>query len=155
MFYYCLIFVQTILFVVKLLCKLAVIGSITIKCVAGTSEDYAQIMIAVFGGFLQQLIGPRNMLLLATLPNLLSWALVGLGSRHLPALILSRVSAGVSLGLIASNVYIADVVSAPNLVFFNYMRQVFTCLGAILMYALVIIINKVNCYNKTYDVLFI
>ena len=27
---------------------------------SGTSEDYVQIIIAVFGGFLQQMIGPRR-----------------------------------------------------------------------------------------------
>ena len=44
----------------------------------------------------------------------------------------------------ASNVYIADVASTKNIVFFNYMRQIFVTLGAILMYAIMQTIYKVN-----------
>ena len=47
------------------------------------------------------------------------------------------------MGLLATNVYMADVASTKNIVFFNYMRQVFITLGAILMYATVQIIYKV------------
>ena len=111
---------------------------------AGTSEDYAQIIIAIFGGFLQQIVGPRSMLILATLPNILSWVIVGLASHNVVALIMSRILAGVSIGLMASNVYIADVASTKNIVFFNYMRQIFVTLGAILMYATMQTIYKVK-----------
>ena len=84
------------------------------------------------------------MLILATLPNILSWFLVGLASHSVVALIMSRVLAGISIGLMASNVYIADVASTKNIVFFNYMRQIFVTLGAILMYAIMQTIYKVN-----------
>ena len=47
------------------------------------------------------------------------------------------------MGLLATNVYMVDVASTKNIVFFNYMRQVFITLGAILMYATVQIIYKV------------
>ena len=83
------------------------------------------------------------MLLLATLPNILSWFLVGLASHSVVALIMSRVLAGISIGLMASNVYIADVASTKNVVFFNYTRQIFITLGAIMMYAVAQIIHKV------------
>merc|ERR1712226_1833686 len=115
----------------------------------GTSEDYAQIVIAVFGGFLQQMIGPRRMLILATLPNILSWALIAFLSENVEALILSRVLAGASIGLMASNVYIADVASTKNIVFFNYTRQIFITTGAIMMYAIMQLIYKViNHYDQ-------
>ena len=117
---------------------------IIISQYAGTSEDYAQIIIAIFGGFLQQIVGPRSMLILATLPNILSWVIVGLASHNVVALIMSRILAGVSIGLMASNVYIADVASTKNIVFFNYMRQIFVTLGAILMYATMQTIYKVK-----------
>jgi len=109
----------------------------------GTSEDYAQIIIAVFGGFLQQLIGPRRMLVLATIPNIASWTIIFFASNQVAGLILSRLLAGASIGLMASNVYIADVASTKNVVFFNYTRQIFTTLGAILMYAVAQMIYKV------------
>ena len=111
-------------------------------------------MIAVFGGFLQQMIGPRRMLILATLPNILSWALIAFLSENVEALILSRVLAGASIGLMASNVYIADVASTKNIVFFNYTRQIFITTGAIMMYAIMQLIYKVSFrfsqYNLTY-----
>jgi len=109
----------------------------------GTSEDYAQIIIAVFGGFLQQLIGPRRMLILATIPNIASWTILFFASDNVAGLILSRLLAGASIGLMASNVYIADVASTKNVVFFNYTRQIFITTGAILMYAVAQIIYKV------------
>ena len=84
------------------------------------------------------------MLILATFPNILSWFLVGLASHSVSALIMSRVLAGISIGLMASNVYIADVASTKNIVFFNYMRQIFVTVGAILMYATMQTIYKVN-----------
>jgi len=122
----------------------------------GTSEDYAQIVIAVFGGFLQQMIGPRRMLILATLPNILSWALIAFLSENVEALILSRVLAGASIGLMASNVYIADVASTKNIVFFNYTRQIFITTGAIMMYAIMQLIYKVLkidfCYVSAFVV---
>ena len=105
-------------------------------------------MIAVFGGFLQQMIGPRRMLILATLPNILSWALIAFLSENVEALILSRVLAGASIGLMASNVYIADVASTKNIVFFNYTRQIFITTGAIMMYAIMQLIYKVKHHNK-------
>ena len=92
------------------------------------------------------------MLLLATLPNILRWFLVGLASHSVVALIMSRVLAGISIGLMASNVYIADVASTKNIVFFNYMRQIFVTVGAILMYAIMQTIYKVNKRIGTYVV---
>ena len=56
---------------------------------------------------------------------------------------MSRLLAGASIGLMASNVYIADVASTKNIVFFNYTRQIFITLGAIMMYAIAQIIYKV------------
>merc|ERR1711953_905959 len=109
----------------------------------GTSEDYVQIIIAVFGGFLQQMIGPRRMLVLATIPNIASWVIIFFASHQVAGLILSRLLAGASIGLMASNVYIADVASTKNVVFFNYTRQIFITLGAILMYAVAQMIYKV------------
>ena len=63
------------------------------------------------------------MLILATLPNILSWFLVGLASHSVVALIMSRVLAGISIGLMASNVYIADVASTKNIVFGNRLTK--------------------------------
>jgi len=121
----------------------------------GTSEDYVQIIIAVFGGFLQQMIGPRRMLVLATIPNIASWIIIFFASHQVAGLILSRLLAGASIGLMASNVYIADVASTKNVVFFNYTRQIFITLGAIMMYAIAQIIYKVLDIEFYYVSLFV
>jgi len=121
----------------------------------GTSEDYVQIIIAVFGGFLQQMIGPRRMLVLATIPNIASWIIIFFASNQVAGLILSRLLAGASIGLMASNVYIADVASTKNVVFFNYTRQIFITLGAIMMYAIAQIIYKVLDIEFYYVSLFV
>jgi len=122
---------------------------------SGTSEDYVQIIIAVFGGFLQQMIGPRRMLVLATIPNIASWIIIFFASNQVAGLILSRLLAGASIGLMASNVYIADVASTKNVVFFNYTRQIFITLGAIMMYAIAQIIYKVLDIEFYYVSLFV
>merc|ERR1711963_1346952 len=121
----------------------------------GTSEDYVQIIIAVFGGFLQQMIGPRRMLVLATIPNIASWIIIFFASNQVAGLILSRLLAGASIGLMASNVYIADVASTKNVVFFNYTRQIFITLGAIMMYAIAQIIYKVLCHKMKQMTIFL
>ena len=65
---------------------------------------------------------------------------------------MSRLLAGASIGLMASNVYIADVASTKNVVFFNYTRQIFITLGAIMMYAIAQIIYKVMCHKMKQNV---
>ena len=88
------------------------------------------------------------MLVLATVPNIASWTILFFASDRVAGLILSRLLAGVSIGLMASNVYIADVASTKNVVFFNYTRQIFTTLGAILMYAVAQMIYKVRITHR-------
>ena len=90
------------------------------------------------------------MLILATIPNIASWTILFFASDQVAGLILSRLLAGASIGLMASNVYIADVASTKNVVFFNYTRQIFITTGAILMYAVAQIIYKVRM-TQTYD----
>merc|ERR1712012_24605 len=76
-------------------------------------------------------------------------------SHQVAGLILSRLLAGASIGLMASNVYIADVASTKNIVFFNYTRQIFITLGAIMMYAIAQIIYKVLDIEFYYVSLFV
>ena len=45
-------------------------------CSSGTPEDFAQVFVALLGGFLQQLLGPKKMLLFSSIPNVCSWLLV-------------------------------------------------------------------------------
>ena len=97
-------------------------------------------VLAFLGGFLQQLLGPRKMLLAAGLPGLLSWLVVVVpaalkvsSSHTVPFLLISRctfctfqsfifsklyfartlrILAGLSNSFLTGNVYMAD--TAPN-----------------------------------------
>ena len=64
---------------------------------SGTLEDVPPMVLAFLGGFLQQLLGPRKMLLAAGLPGLLSWLVVVVpaalkvsSSHTVPFLLMSR-----------------------------------------------------------------
>ena len=75
----------------------------------GTFEDYGPILVAVLGGFLQQLFGPK---IAAGIPSFLSWLLVAINPMSVYVLLGSRLLAGFSNGLLTGNVYMADV--APS-----------------------------------------
>ena len=61
---------------------------------SGTLEDVPPMAVAFLGGFLQQLLGPKKLLLAAGLPGLLSWLVVVpvcfKGGHTLPCLLISR-----------------------------------------------------------------
>ena len=78
----------------------------------GTFEDYGPILVAVLGGFLQQLFGPKKILIAAGIPSFLSWLLVAINPMSVHVLLGSRLLAGFSNGLLTGNVYMADV--APS-----------------------------------------
>ena len=83
----------------------------------GTFEDYGPILVAVLGGFLQQLFGPKNILIAAGIPSFISWLLVAVKPNSVYFLLGSRLLAGFSNGLLTGNVYMADV--APS----NYISS--------------------------------
>ena len=69
-------------------------------------------MVAILGGFLQQLFGPKKILIAAGIPSVISWLLVVINPDSLYLLLGSRLLAGFSNGLLTGNVYMADV--APS-----------------------------------------
>ena len=68
--------------------------------------------MAVLGGFLQQLFGPKKILIALGIIGFLSWLLVVFNPGSLYCLLGSRLLAGFSNGLLAGNVYMADM--APS-----------------------------------------
>ena len=96
-----------------------------------TAEDYAPLLIAFLSGFLQQWLGPKRILQLTTIPYIANFLMVALApdnwvvvvcSRLLSyvpgcyrmfqvhdVVVCSRFMAGVAQGLLASNVYAADM----------------------------------------------
>ena len=78
----------------------------------GTFEDYGPIVVAVMGGFLQQLFGPKKILIAAGIPGFVSWLLVATNPQSVHFLLGSRLLAGLSNGLLTGKVYMADV--APS-----------------------------------------
>ena len=78
----------------------------------GILEDCAPIFIAVLGGFLQQVFGPKKILIASGVSGLLSWMVVIIQPCSIYFLLGSRLLAGLSNGLLTGNVYMADV--APS-----------------------------------------
>ena len=86
--------------------------SLLYETLLGTFEDYAPILVAVLGGFLQTLFGPKKILIAAAIPGFLSWVLVIINPDSIFLLLGSRLLAGFSNGLLTGNVYMPDV--APS-----------------------------------------
>ena len=65
----------------------------------GTFDEIPPIAIAILGGFLQQLFGPKNMLMVSAVPSILSWVLLALAPDSVLSLLVSRACAGSLLGI--------------------------------------------------------
>ena len=81
------------------------------EAMLGTFQDIPPIIVAVLGGFLQQLFGPRKLLIVSTIPSIFSWVFVALNPSSITFLLLSRVSAGLANGLLSGNVYLSNIAS--------------------------------------------
>ena len=87
----------------------------------GTFEDYAPIVVAVLGGFLQSLFGPKKILIAAGFAGLLSWLLMITNPDSILLLLISRLLAGLSNGFLTVSVYMPDI--APE-VFVPSLKQI-------------------------------
>ena len=81
------------------------------EAMLGTFQDIPPIIVAVLGGFLQQLFGPRKLLIVSAIPSIFSWVFVALNPSSITFLLLSRVSAGLANGLLSGNVYLSNIAS--------------------------------------------
>ena len=81
------------------------------EAMIGTFQDIPPIIVAVLGGFLQQLFGPRKLLIASTVPSIFSWVFVAVNSNSITCLLLSRVCAGLANGLLSGNVYMSNIAS--------------------------------------------
>ena len=90
-----------------------------LQFILGTFEDYGPIFVAVLGGFLQQLFGPKKILIAAGVPGFVSWLLVVGNPDSVYCLLGSRLLAGFSNGLLTGNVYMADVAPSKYISFFK------------------------------------
>ena len=85
------------------------------EAMIGTFQDIPPILVAVLGGFLQQLFGPRKLLIVSAVPSLLSWLLVAAAPFSFTAILVSRLMAGFSNGLLTGNVYLVNIASTNNI----------------------------------------
>ena len=67
--------------------------------------------MAVFGGILQQLYGAKKLLIVSAIPSFISWILIATSPDSVPALLLSRFSAGIASGLLIGNIYVQNAAS--------------------------------------------
>ena len=85
------------------------------EAMIGTFQDIPPILVAVLGGFLQQLFGPRKLLIVSAVPSLVSWLLVAAAPLSFTAILASRLMAGFSNGLLTGNVYLVNIASTNNI----------------------------------------
>ena len=81
------------------------------EAMIGTFQDIPPIVVAVLGGFLQQLFGPRKLLIASAIPSIFSWVFVAVNPSSITFILLSRVSAGLANGLLSGNVYLSNIAS--------------------------------------------
>ena len=85
------------------------------EAMIGTFQDIPPILVAILGGFLQQMFGPRKLLIVSALPSILSWLILAADPLSFPCILLSRLMTGFSNGLLTGNVYLANVASSANI----------------------------------------
>ena len=83
----------------------------TAEAMLGSFQDIPPLVVAILGGFLQQLIGPRKILIASAVPSMFSWIMVAIHPSSFSFLLLSRLSAGLSNGLLTGNVYLSNIAS--------------------------------------------
>ena len=81
------------------------------EAMIGTFQDIPPIIVAVLGGFLQQLFGPRKLLIVCAIPSIMSWVFVAVFPSSITFILLSRFSAGLANGLLSGNVYLSNIAS--------------------------------------------
>ena len=87
----------------------------TIEAWIGISQDIPPIMVAILAGFLQQILGARMLLIISAVPSLLSWLVVALLTpKSFPAILTSRLLAGLASGPLTGNSYLADLANNNN-----------------------------------------
>ena len=92
--------------------------------VLGTFDEIPPIVIAILGGFLQQLFGPKRMLIVSAVPSIISWVLPALAPDSVLSLLLSRACAGLAYGLIIGNIFLPNTVSSKYLGSFKMIEVV-------------------------------
>ena len=83
----------------------------------GTFDEIRPIAIAILGGVLQQLFGPKKMLMVSAVPSILSWVLIVLAPDSVLSLLLSRACAGLAYGLIIGNVWLGFILKKYHVVY--------------------------------------
>ena len=106
-----------------------------VEAMIGTFQDIPPIIVALIGGYLQQVFGPRKVLIASGFPSILSWILVAAGKIRkkillfvandldlfstgpstISCLLMSRICAGLAFGLLSGNVYMVHVTSDANI----------------------------------------
>jgi len=117
-------------------------NSVLYETLLGTFEDYGPIFVAVIGGFLQQLFGPKNILIAAGIPSFLSWILVALQPNSVYFLLGSRLLAGFSNGLLTGNVYMSDVAPSEYISSFGSIIAASRSLGATMIFGITLLFYK-------------
>jgi len=104
------------------------------EAMIGTFQDIPPIIVAVLGGFLQQLFGPRKLLIVCAIPSIMSWVFVAVFPSSITFILLSRFSAGLANGLLSGNVYLSNIASPKYIGSFKMVEIASKNVGCILLF---------------------
>jgi len=116
-------------------------GDDIIVTLLGTLDLIGPICIAPLGGFVQQLVGPKKMLIVNGVASCAGWVFMILGTNSIPCLLLNRVAGGVGIGILMGNVYLPDTVSPQFLASFKMIEFVAMQLGCIIMFFVMMLLK--------------
>jgi len=109
-------------------------GDDIIVTLLGTLDLIGPIFISTLGGFVQQLVGPKKMLIANGVACVGAWLCIILGTESIPCMLLNRLAGGIGIGILMGNVYLPDTASPKFLASFKMIEFVSMQFGCILMF---------------------
>jgi len=109
-------------------------GDDIIVTLLGTLDLIGPIFISTLGGFVQQLVGPKKMLIANGTACVAAWLFIILGTENITCMLLNRLAGGIGIGILMGNVYLPDTATPRFLASFKMIEFVSMQFGCILMF---------------------
>ena len=101
----------------------------------GTLDLIGPIFISTLGGFVQQLVGPKKMLIANGIASVAAWIFIILGSNNITCMLLNRLAGGIGIGILMGNVFLPDTATPKFLASFKMIEVI----GDLLMLLLLVV----------------
>jgi len=109
-------------------------GDDIIVTLLGTLDLIGPIFISTLGGFVQQLVGPKKMLIANGIASVAAWLFIILGTESITCMLLNRLAGGIGIGILMGNVFLPDLANPKFLASFKMIEFVSMQFGCILMF---------------------